>query len=290
MTMDKSAMQEAKKSLDGNWLSVAFGTFLCNIYIGLFLLATGIVGILLICSVSNADVWEDLWIDLLVLLISVSAIGPFSAGYVNYLLDGLKHKRFDHSRLLSGFRNFGKTFMIGFYSWGISFISLVLCVGCVVLLQFLFPSITDNTFSKIIVVVLIVCVLIAVQLRITYIPYFIYAEDGYSKSAWAIVRESWNLMDGNEWSLFLLLLRFTGWNLLAIISCGIGWFWVCPYTVSSIYYLYLDLKKNTVEIKKSKTYISQRDTSVVDDWSLEKKFTVGFIIVFWSLFIGLACS
>ncbi|MBD5280053.1 MAG: DUF975 family protein [Bacteroides sp.] len=290
MTMDKSAMQEAKKSLDGNWLSVAFGTFLWDIYIGLFLLATGIVGILLICSVSNADAWEDLWIDLLVLIVSVSAIGPFSAGYVNYLLDGLKYKRYDHSRLLSGFQNFGKTFMIGFYSWGIIFLSMVLCVGGVVLLHFLFPSITDNIFSKIIVAVLIAYVLISVQLRITWIPYFIYVEDGCSKSAWSIVRESWNLMDGKEWSLFLLLLRFTGWNLLAIVTFGLGWFWVFPYTVSSIYYLYLDLKKNTIEVKGSKTYISQKSAFVIDDWSVEKKFTVGFIIVFWSLFIGLACS
>lgn len=94
-------------------------------------------------------------------------------------------------------------------------------------------------------------------------------------------------MDGNEIILFKLLLRFVGWNFIAVITFGIGWFWVYPYTVGSIYFFYRDLKNKMIA---EKLHNKNKIEIIPIEWSTEKTFTIIFIILFWSFFIGLAFS
>ena len=43
------------------------------------------------------------------------------------------------------------------------------------------------------------------------------------------VKNSENLMKGNRGNYFLLILTFIGWAILAILTLGIGMFWLIPY-------------------------------------------------------------
>lgn len=44
-----------------------------------------------------------------------------------------------------------------------------------------------------------------------------------------IVEKSAELMNGNRWNYFWLLLTFSGWAILACFTLGIGMFWLLPY-------------------------------------------------------------
>lgn len=55
------------------------------------------------------------------------------------------------------------------------------------------------------------------------------------------ITESKNLMKGNKWRLFVLDLSFLGWDILAILSLGIGLIWLFPYKNATKVAFYEDL-------------------------------------------------
>jgi uncharacterized membrane protein len=58
----------------------------------------------------------------------------------------------------------------------------------------------------------------------------------------AAIRESMRMMQGNKMKLFLLILSFIGWFILALIPFGLGLFLFLPYYRTSIAAFYEDLK------------------------------------------------
>lgn len=61
---------------------------------------------------------------------------------------------------------------------------------------------------------------------------YILLEDPYCTGSDAIARSK-AMMDGNKLDLFLLDLSFLGWNLLNLLTCGIGGLWLSPYKKAS---------------------------------------------------------
>ncbi len=57
---------------------------------------------------------------------------------------------------------------------------------------------------------------------------FIMAENPQMTAREAIKR-SQELMDGHKWELFCLGFSFIGWNLLTVLTLGIGTFFLNPY-------------------------------------------------------------
>lgn len=57
---------------------------------------------------------------------------------------------------------------------------------------------------------------------------FILADHPELTALQAITR-SRQLMNGHKWELFVLALTFLGWNLLGLLTFGIGLLWVAPY-------------------------------------------------------------
>lgn len=47
------------------------------------------------------------------------------------------------------------------------------------------------------------------------------------------ITESKRVMVGNKWRLFCLDMSFLGWEVLGILTLGIGFFWITPYTDAS---------------------------------------------------------
>ena len=72
---------------------------------------------------------------------------------------------------------------------------------------------------------------------------FIMAEDPECTAQDAI-RRSKELMQGHKAELFWLDLSFIGWALLCILTCGIGAFFLAPYTAASHAAFYRSLMAN----------------------------------------------
>lgn len=71
-------------------------------------------------------------------------------------------------------------------------------------------------------------------------PYIMVDHPEYScKEA---IKESEKMMTGHKFDLFWLYLSFIGWFLLAILTAGIGLFWLIPYVENAQAAFYQDLK------------------------------------------------
>ena len=78
-----------------------------------------------------------------------------------------------------------------------------------------------------------------------YMTFFIMADDPNIKPREAI-RKSRAMMQGHRTKLFFLSLRFIGWDILGLLTLGIGFFWITPYLYVSFAKFYEDIK-NAVE-------------------------------------------
>ena len=61
-------------------------------------------------------------------------------------------------------------------------------------------------------------------------------------SALETIDMSRQMMKGHVWDLFLLGLSFIGWVFLALLTLGIGFFWLVPYMQTTFAAFYGDLK------------------------------------------------
>lgn len=55
-------------------------------------------------------------------------------------------------------------------------------------------------------------------------------------------KESIEIMKGNKWRYFCLLLSFIGWYILCVITCCILYFWVMPYVQTATAEFYNSIK------------------------------------------------
>ena len=70
--------------------------------------------------------------------------------------------------------------------------------------------------------------------------HYVMAEDP-SLTAREALRESKEIMRGNRWRLFCLLLSFIGWDILGTLTLGIGYLWITPYREAAIAAFYRDI-------------------------------------------------
>ena len=71
--------------------------------------------------------------------------------------------------------------------------------------------------------------------------YYILAENK-GMPALEAIRRSRELMDGHKMDLFVLSLSFIGWDLLGIITFGIGYIWIVPYELATMTNFYNAIK------------------------------------------------
>ena len=55
------------------------------------------------------------------------------------------------------------------------------------------------------------------------------------------IARSKELMNGNKWRLFCLHISFIGWNLLCVLTLGIGYLWLAPYQNAAETAFYLEV-------------------------------------------------
>jgi len=71
-------------------------------------------------------------------------------------------------------------------------------------------------------------------------PYIL--ADNPEMSALDAIHESDRMMKGHKFDLFYLYLSFIGWFFLSILTCGIGFLWLEPWTSAAVASFYEDLK------------------------------------------------
>ena len=71
--------------------------------------------------------------------------------------------------------------------------------------------------------------------------YFILADNPNIGPLEAITRSK-EMMRGRKWKYFCLTLRFIGWGILCIFTCGIGCLWLVPYMQTSMAHFYEDVR------------------------------------------------
>lgn len=88
--------------------------------------------------------------------------------------------------------------------------------------------------------------------------YYILAEDD-DKSIIQCLRESYQMMKGHKWELFIFQLSFLGWIILVVVTLGLAAIWVEPYIQVTFANYYLELKgssENILDSDDSKINIS----------------------------------
>jgi uncharacterized membrane protein len=78
----------------------------------------------------------------------------------------------------------------------------------------------------------------------SYAMTFFILRDNPNLGAWEAITESQRMMNGYKKRYFVLLLSFTGWFLLCILSLGIGFFWLLPYISLTEAKFYESIKQN----------------------------------------------
>ncbi len=141
--------------------------------------------------------------------------GPLTFGYILYLacLADTGNSKFE--LLFQGFNRFVETLIAGLI------VSVITAVGTALLIV---PGIIAAT-----------------GLSMTF---FIMADDP-NISGIDAVKLSWKMMNGHKANLFCFWLRFIGWLLLCILTCGIGILWLNPYITLSTLNYYRRLRYGT---------------------------------------------
>ena len=75
---------------------------------------------------------------------------------------------------------------------------------------------------------------------------FILAENP-EMTAKEAMQVSEKMMVGNKWRLFCLQFSFIGWQLLCILSFGIGFLWLTPYTNAATAAFYDEISREPLE-------------------------------------------
>lgn len=141
--------------------------------------------------------------------------GPLTFGYYLYMCCLIDRKENNLNLLFNGFNRFAETLIAGLlYTVAVS-------VGMILLIV---PGI-----------------IAALGFSMTF---FIMVDDPNISGIDAL-QMSWNLMKGHKWDLFCLFLRFFGWILLSIITCGIASFWISPYITAATLNFYRSLRYGT---------------------------------------------
>lgn len=188
------------------------------------------------------------WVPLAAWLLQLILSAPLVVGLHIFFLAVVRRQPASLGQLFEGFSRFGTSWCaymlvcLIIFAWMIPFIVLI-----APLIWFVHPD--PSIFPVYTVWALVALVilsasafLILLQMRY-YLVLYIVADDPSVRASQA-VRRSVVLMRDNYWRLGLLWLRFIGWQLLCILTLGIGLIWLVPYMSAATATFYDDLAAN----------------------------------------------
>jgi uncharacterized membrane protein len=165
---------------------------------------------------------------------------PLVVGLTVYFLATIRRQDNPFSLLFAGFDRFGTSLctyllvMLITMAWMIPFGILA------ALLFFIYHAASPLLWALLILIM--IAMMIPIQMRYGLALYVV--ADDPSVSARQAVRRGVELMKGNYWRLGIFWLRFIGWQLLAVLTLGIGFIWLAPYYMAAMTAFYDDLTRN----------------------------------------------
>ncbi len=181
-------------------------------------------------------------------LLQLVFAAPLVVGLHVYFLATVRRQDNPLSQLFEGFNRFGTSWCaymlvcLIIFAWMLPFGILITLLTIVLHLG---PAtiFTGTAWALPAILILIMFgFLILLQMRY-YLVLYIVADDPSVRARQAI-RRSVELMKDNYWPLGLLWTRFIGWQLLAILTLGIGFIWLIPYMSAATAAFYDDLSRN----------------------------------------------
>jgi uncharacterized membrane protein len=145
----------------------------------------------------------------------------------------------------SGWRYFWKTvgvyFLIGLMSFGWMLL-FMLPGGALLIWAQHFHDLNDRMMILPAVLLLTAGFFTALIVILRYAMIYFIVADQPNIGIIEAIDKSTQMMHGKKWKYFCLMLRFLGWFLLTLLTCGIGLFWVFPYLITAQAYFYYDVK------------------------------------------------
>jgi uncharacterized membrane protein len=178
-------------------------------------------------------------------VIQIIISAPLIVGLIAFFLKITRHTEASLSDLFSGFRIFWKS--VGtYFLWGLLYLgwTLLFCAPAIGLMVWAIMShqTSNHLLKDGIVTLAAIGYIIAIIKVFSYsLSFFVLADEPTIRPFQAI-RKSKQMMEGKKWKFFCLYLRFLGWTLLSLLTCGIGLLWMIPYMTTAMSHFYLDVK------------------------------------------------
>ena len=173
---------------------------------------------------------------------------PLVVGATVYFLATIRRQEDNRfSLMFDGFNRFGTAVctcllvVLIMLAWMLPFFGVMAALAFIHPASVVFPPSAVAVFMALAVLIL-VAVMIPLQMRYGLALYVV--ADDPSVRARQAIRRGIELMKGNYWRLGLLWLRFIGWQLLAVLTLGIGFVWLMPYFMAATTAFYDDLARN----------------------------------------------
>ena len=238
---------EARKSLTGKWGKGALIT-LC------YSIVEGAISMIQSIGQNNNNNTLQIILSILASIISI----PLSYGL---LVSFIKLKRDEEVNtfdfLTIGFSNFSRAWLVALNV----FVKMLLPIGLIVLSMiligvFLQLTILHSGYTMLLVISIILCIvgyIWALVRSFSLILTYYIAYDEPDLSAYECCKKSIEKMKGNRGNYFVLGLSFIGWAFLAVLTLGIGFFWLIPYINVSYVCFYEEVmgkkEENNEEVK-----------------------------------------
>ena len=207
-------------------------------------------------------------IKTIVQIIQIFINVPLSLGFAYSMI---KIKRNEEVRpfdfLKIGFKNFGRAWKLDLRIFlklivpiiiliiGLVFIYVALFGATLVVYELSDVELDWNLLSNIFyigIAIYLLGLILSIIFGLLYSLVFMVAYDNPYMAASVAVNKSAELMRGNRWKFFVLILSFLGWAILGILSLGIGLLWLIPYVQVTGVCFYDELLKINKNNKKEK--------------------------------------
>ncbi len=100
----------------------------------------------------------------------------------------------------------------------------------------------------------IVGIFIAIVKSYSYSMTYYLMRDDASLTANEAITKSREIMNGHKWRFFCLQFSFIGWSLLSVLTLGIGFIWLIPYTEAASAAFYEEIKPETIPTANANSY------------------------------------
>ena len=196
----------AREQLNGVWGKMALAVFI----LVLIYMVQPIFSIL--------DIFIESYVTSVISVVLTLAmylvIGPFNLGLAGFFLKRVRGEEIFIKNIFDGFKRVFPSFLL-----------------CLLMIIF-------------IILWSLLLIIPGIIKSFSYSMAFYIMYDNPEIDALEALTQSKTMMKGYKWKLFMLFLSFIGWALLAMLTLGIGFFWLYPYISLSISNFYEDLKIN----------------------------------------------